>query len=168
MSVIVVSRVEISVRVWSVVLPMLLLVPAACKRRESRIAYVDLPAGAHIKEGDPVRFHSVDIGRVRKLSLQHSGVRATLLIERADAPVHRNDVVTVRPEGIFGEYAVEIMPASTDGPPLRDQDTLRAAAPDSLTPMQEALSRALMHEFTERMLHVDSTKTSKPSPPPPH
>jgi ABC-type transporter Mla subunit MlaD len=143
--------------------PTLLFLAAACKSSDSRIVYVDFSAVGEIKEGAPVRLGGIDIGIVEKLTLGHSGVRATLLIQRSDAPIQINDRVAVRPVGIFGAQEVEIIPASTDGPPLRNRDTLHAAPSDSMATTREALSRAVIREFTKQLFSsADSNKRKRP------
>jgi len=146
------------VKAWLVLLPIALLSSGGCRRSTERIAFVDLPAAANIREGTAVRFQNIDIGVVKKVTLRRSGVRATLLIQRPDAPLQTNDHVAVQPNGFFGDQAVDIIPATTEGRPLRDGDTLRAAPPDSVSASRDALARALVHEFTERMLRSDTTK----------
>ena len=146
------------VRASSLLLAAILLSAIACSRRNGRTAYVELPANSDFREGAPVRFQGFEIGRVQKVTLRRTGVLATLLIQRADAPMQSNDRVAVHPVGIFGDQALDILPAAADGPPLRDGDTLHAAPVDSLAPAREALTRALVHEFTQRLLRSDKLK----------
>jgi ABC-type transporter Mla subunit MlaD len=130
-------------------------VSLACGRAQTRTAYVVLPVAENVKEGAPVKFRGIDIGVVQKIWLQRSGIRAQLVIRRPDAPLQANDRVVVRAVGVFGDQAIVIIPASTDGPPLRDGDTLHAAPPDSLAPTGAALTRAVQ-EFTRRLGIPDS------------
>ena len=56
---------------WLVILA-LFLIPAACQRPSTRIAYVDLQAVGSLKEGATVKFRGIDIGLVQKLSMLRS------------------------------------------------------------------------------------------------
>ena len=151
-------------RISSVLLLAALCVPVGCKGRDGRTAYVTLASADDLKVGAPVRFRGIEIGVVQKLVLQHAGVRAELLIQLPDAPVQSNDGVAVSSVGLFGDHAVEIIPASFDGLPLRDGDTLHAAPPDSLAPTRDALARAVVREFTQRFVSRDSTRSTAPRP----
>jgi ABC-type transporter Mla subunit MlaD len=135
---------------------------SACTRSHGRTAYVDFPAVADLREGTPVRFQGIPIGTVRKLTLRRSGAIATLLIDRADAPLQSNDRVAIHPVGIFGDEVIDIVLASAAGRPLRDGDTLQVASTDSLAPIRDLLMRAVAHEFTNRVFHSDSTRRSRP------
>ena len=132
------------------------------------MVYVELPTAGHLKEGAPVLFGGIDIGRVQRLTLLHSSVRLELLIQRADAPLQAGDRVAVDPIGIFGDETVVIMPGTGKDRPLRDGDSLRAAAPDPPSPMRDALARAIKEELAERWhLALDSTNGDKTAPPAP-
>lgn len=147
----------------------LLALPAGCGRSGNRTVYVDVPTAGHLKEGSPVKFGSIDIGRLRRLTLLHSGVRLELLIERSDAPLQYDDLVAVRPVGVFGYETVVIVPGKGNERPLRDGDSLHAAAPEPPSPFREAFARAAMQQLSEDLhLHlVDSTKGAGPAPQPP-
>lgn len=152
-------------RSWLLVPTMVLLCLVACNRRPSgRVAYVDLPAVDNLEEGTPVRFGGVDIGVLQHVALRRDGITATLLIQRPDAPIHANDLVAVRPVGIFGAHALDIIPVPSEARPLRSGDTLHAAPPDSLAPVREALMRAVVHEFADRLRQSDTTKQRNRSP----
>ena len=142
----------------------LLALAVACRRPDTRTAYVLLPAAEDLKEGAPVKFRGIDIGVVRKIALQRTGIRAELLIRRPDAPIQVNDRVAIRAVGIFRDQAIDIIPASTDAAPLRDGDTLHAAPPDSLAPTREALTRAVVQEFARRFGISDSSRNGTPTP----
>ena len=147
-------------RSLALLLVVLVMSSTSCGR-PSRRAYVALPTAQGLTEGSAVRFGGIDIGRVRKLTLQRRGVVAELLIQRPDAPIQINDRVAIRMIGLFGDHAVEVVPAPTESRALRDGDILRAAPPDSQAASREALARAIVHEFTERMLRTDTTAKSK-------
>ena len=145
----------------------LLALPIACRQSGNRTVYVEVSTAGNLEEGSPVKFGGIDIGRVRRLTLLRSSVRLELLIQRSDAPLQVNDRVAVRPIGIFGAEAVEIIPSAPNDRALRDRDSLQAAQPDSLAPVREALARAVVHEFAERWRRADSTKAGKTAPPAP-
>jgi ABC-type transporter Mla subunit MlaD len=155
------------VKVWSLPLLALLTLPVACKRSGNRTVYADVPAAGSLKEGAPVKFRGIDIGLVRKLTLLRSGVRLELLIQRPDAPLQINDRVAVRPTGTFADEVVEIVPGPASARPLRDRDSLQSVPPDSLATVRDALTRAIVHEFTERWSRTDSTKPGKTAAPAP-
>jgi ABC-type transporter Mla subunit MlaD len=149
-------------QVHGLALLMVLAFQSACKRSEDRIVFVDLPRAENPKEGTAVQFRGIDIGRVNKVTLEHSGVRLKLLIQRADAPVELNDRVALRAIGVFGDQVVDIIPSPTEGQAVADRGALRAAPPDSLAPTGDALVRAVVHEFAQRSSKSDSSR-----PPPP-
>lgn len=146
----------------------LLALPAACRRSGDRRVYVEVPTAGNLKEGSSVKFGGIDVGHVQRLTLLHSGVRLELLIDRSDAPLQANDLVAVRPVGIFGDETVVIMPGTPNDRTLRDGDTLHAARSDSAGPVRQALTRALMNELAERLRLMDSAKGDKTAPPAPH
>jgi ABC-type transporter Mla subunit MlaD len=146
----------------SLLLTAVLVCASACTRSHARTAYVDFRAVADLREGAPVTFQGVQIGTVQKLTLRRSGTIATLLIDRADAPLQSNDRVAVRPVGIFGDDVIDIVLASAAARPLRDGDTLQVASTDSLAPVRDLLMRAVAHEFTKRLFRSDSTRRSRP------
>ena len=153
------------VKVPWLALLILLTLPAACRRSGDRTVYVELPTAGHLNEDSPVTFGGIEIGRVQGLTPLHANVRVQLLIQRADAPLQAGDRVAVRPVGIFGDETVVIMPGTGNDRPLRDGDSLHAAAPDPPSPAREALARAVMQELAERWhLVVDSTKAGEPAP----
>jgi ABC-type transporter Mla subunit MlaD len=145
---------------WLALLTLLTL-PVACRRSGDRTVYVELPTAGHLKEGAPVVFGGIDIGRVRRLTPLPSSVRLELLIQRADAPLQAGDQVAVRPVGIFGDETVVIMPSAVNGRALRDGDSLHAAAPEPPSPTREAFARAIMQDLAERWRLVDSTKAAR-------
>lgn len=151
------------VKAFSLMLATALLSPIACGRPHGRTVYVELPAGG-VREGAPVLFHGFEIGIVQRVTPRRSGLIATVLIQRPDAPVQSNDHVSVHISSIFGDQAIDISPSPSDGPPLRDGDTLHAAPPDTLAAAREALTRAIVHEFTERMLRSDSARRGNRDP----
>jgi ABC-type transporter Mla subunit MlaD len=144
-------------------LPLLSLVAlaAACGRSGGRTVFVDVPMAGHLKEGSPVKFGGVDIGRVQRLTTLRAGVRLELLILRSDAPIQTDDSVAIRPMGIFGDETVVIVPGTSNQRPLRDGDSLHAAAPDPPSPVHDAFARAAMQELAERLHLVDSTKATR-------
>ena len=152
---------------WSSALALLtfLMFPVACTRSRNRTVYAEVPTAGSLKEGSSVKFGGIDIGVVRSVTPLRSGARLELLIQRPDAPLQIDDRVAIHPVGVFGEETVMIVPGPTDGQPLRDGDSLRAAPPDSLAPVRDALARAIVHEFVERARQSDSTKAAKIAPP---
>lgn len=147
-------------------LPLLALtLPAACRRSGDRTVYVELPTAGHLKEGSPIAFGGIDIGRVQRLTPLDSSVRLELLIQRADAPLQAGDRVAVRPVGIFGDETVVIMPGTGNDRPLHTGDSLHAAPPDPPSPMRDAFKRAVRQELAERWhLVLDSTKGGESAP----
>lgn len=154
-------------RLWLPFLALLTL-PVACRRSADRTVYVELPTTGLLKAGTPVLFGGIDIGRVQRLTPLHSSVRLELLIQRPDAPLQAGDRVAVRLVGIFGDETVVIVPGTGKNRPLRDGDSLQAAAPDPPSPMRDAYVRALRQELAERWsLVLDSSKGHKATPPAP-
>ena len=107
-------------------------------------------------------FRGLDVGRVERLTLAHSGVRLVLRIRRADAPLLAGDRVALRTVGLFGDAAVEIVPGPGSAPPLGDSTTLAAVPPDTLAPAREAAAQAVAKAIIGPFFQRDSVSPSAP------
>jgi len=67
----------------------------------------------------PVKFRGVDVGRVKRISLDHGErVRLELEIERG-TPIKENTVAVLRVQGLTGIAQVELTGGNRDAPPLK-------------------------------------------------
>jgi ABC-type transporter Mla subunit MlaD len=151
-------------RQYLVILSALLAATGSCREHRDRIVVTELPAAPGIKEGSQVIFRGIEIGRVERLTLEHSGVRLALRIGRPDAPLRAGDRVALRPLGIFGEVAVHIVPGPASAPALGDSATLAAVPPDTLASARDAAvqaaAKAVAREMIAPLLELDSASPS--------
>ena len=136
-----------------------------CSER-GRIIHAELPAAPDVKVGAPVRFHGVDIGEVRALTPERHALRAELLITRADAPVRARDRVAVRPIGIFGDVAVDIVPGPDSAGEVGPETVLLAAPADSVAAVRQAVLQAVVKEALEQLGRDSAGTRARPAPRP--
>jgi phospholipid/cholesterol/gamma-HCH transport system substrate-binding protein len=116
-------------RQYFIVLSALLAAAGSCREHRDRIVVTEVPAAPGLKEGAQVLFRGIEIGRVERIALAHSGVRLALRIQRPDSPLRAGDRVALRAVGLFGDVAVEIVPGPGSAPVLGDSATLAAVPP---------------------------------------
>lgn len=97
----------------------------------------------------PVRYHGVEVGRVREIALAPENVeqvRLTLAIERG-TPVKEDTVAVVQTQGLTGIAFVELTGGGRDSPPLRAQPgeeyPVIKAGPSLMTRLDSALTALL-------------------------
>jgi phospholipid/cholesterol/gamma-HCH transport system substrate-binding protein len=84
-------------------------------------------AGQALRPGSDVKYRGVNVGKVRKVTLNHRGVDVVLRIHK-DARIPKSTSATVRPKTLFGEKYVQLAVRNGDaGPFLKDGDHVRAA-----------------------------------------
>ena len=153
------ARVKTS-RWYLVVLSVLLAAAASCREHRERIVLTELTAAPGLKEGASVFFRGVEVGRVERLTLAHSGVQLVLGVRRPDVPLRAGDRVALRTVGLFGDAVVEIVPGPERAPPLGDSTTLAAVSPDTLAPAREAAAQAVAKMVIGPFLQRDSVTQS--------
>lgn len=97
----------------------------------------------------PVRYHGVEVGRVREIALAPGNieqVRLTLAIERG-TPVKEDTVAVIQTQGLTGIAFVDLTAGSRDSPPLRAQAgeeyPVIKAGPSLMTRLDSALTALL-------------------------
>jgi ABC-type transporter Mla subunit MlaD len=135
---------------------------ASCRANRDRTVVTELPTAFGLKENAQVLFRGIEVGRVERLTLAHSGVQLVLRVGRSDAPLRADDRVALRTVGPFGDVAVEIIPGPGSGPPLGDSATLAAAPPDTLAQEREAVAQAVGKAMIAPLLQADSASRSAP------
>ncbi len=97
----------------------------------------------------PVRYHGVEVGRVRNIALAPGNVeqvQLTLAIERG-TPVKEDTVAVLQTQGLTGIAFVELTGGGRDSPPLRAQNgeeyPVIKAAPSLITRLDTALTALL-------------------------
>src|SRR5215217_1762736 len=79
-----------------------------------------VPAAAGVREGVPVFYRGIDVGRVGRIALADSAVKITLEIARADVPLRASDTVAFATLGLFGDKVVDLRPGPLDAPKVAD------------------------------------------------
>lgn len=90
-----------------------------------------------LSDGSPVLYNGVNVGRVSALNLNPKDVREVLVTVavRAEVPVHKDTVASIRLTGLTGTAAIQLSGGSPDSP------LLRADAED--TPLIQSISSPL-------------------------
>jgi phospholipid/cholesterol/gamma-HCH transport system substrate-binding protein len=84
---------------------------------------VDLPASGGLYRNGNVTYRGVEVGRVDDVRLSATGVQAVLSLE-SQFKIPANSVANVHSQTAVGEQFVELVPSSSDGPNLRNGDTI--------------------------------------------
>jgi phospholipid/cholesterol/gamma-HCH transport system substrate-binding protein len=124
---------------------------AACGHRDERVVHALLPAARSLREGVPVRYRGIEVGRLTTMRIVDSGVRLDLDIQRADAPLRTADQVRIAPVGIFGDAEVEIVPGPVSAPKLASNGWLAASPPDTLAAIRDAVIAAMVKNSFDRL-----------------
>jgi ABC-type transporter Mla subunit MlaD len=125
-----------------------------------RTVTVDLPSAEGIQTGAPVRFGGVPIGRVQAVAPTRHGVRLFLLIDHHDVPLRSGDSVAVRPDGILGSYALDIVLGPDTAALIGQHASLATASPDSAAPIRQVITRAVVNEMIDQFRRADTTRAA--------
>jgi ABC-type transporter Mla subunit MlaD len=135
---------------------------SACGDRGGRVVHAVLPAARDLREGAPVRYRGIEVGRVTTVRIVDTGVQLDLAIQRADAPLRTSDQVRVAQVGMFGEREVEIVPGALSAPKLASNGWLAATPPDTLAAFRDAVIGAVVKNAFDRLGVFDSASRSQP------
>ena len=133
--------------------------PASPERLEALLPYAE-----GVREGTPFRYRGIEAGRVEQLSLSDSGVRVLIRLARDDVPLRVGDSLAVRPDGIFGGVALEVVPGHGAAQPLPAGAVLPGTVPDTAAwtaraAMAEGIARAAFSRFSrDSMEGADSNR----------
>jgi ABC-type transporter Mla subunit MlaD len=148
-----------SMRVATLLIAVCLL--SSCSDSGGRVVHAVLPAARNLREGAPVRFRGIEVGKVTTVRIVDSGVRLDLDIERADAPLRSADQVRIAAAGMFGDAEVEIVPGPASAPKLASDGWLPAFPPDTLAALREELMGAIAKATFGRLGVHDSASAAQ-------
>ncbi len=147
---------------WHGTLLALACLLSGCGNRDGRVVHAVLPAARNLREGAPVRYRGIEVGKLTTMRIVDSGVRLDLDIERADAPLRTSDQVRITAVGMFAEPEVEIVPGSVSAPRLASNGWLAAVPPDTLAALREELIGAMVKNTFDRLgVHDSATPSQK-------
>ena len=137
------------------------LVAAVVGLRRSRapVIYADVHAAPGLREGAPVSFRGIAVGEVTHIAFVPDGLRLTISLSRPDVPLRQGDGVRVKPNGIFGDIVLELVPGASSAPPVTQGTLLHEAPLDSATVAQQAVGKALLQRFARDFMR-DSARDS--------
>jgi ABC-type transporter Mla subunit MlaD len=151
----------------------LLLSIIACDRAATDRGRVEasLPQAPGLTEGATVQYRGVNVGIVERIRLTDSAVLMTMRLSRTDVPLRATDRVAIRPSGIFGAQAVQIVPSSL-GRAWQPGDVLQSLPPDTLAALRNELADAIVRAGLARLEAArdsakkpDSASRKRPSGP---
>jgi phospholipid/cholesterol/gamma-HCH transport system substrate-binding protein len=113
-------------------------IPLKAKNYELRVSFHD---AATLAENSDVRIAGVNVGKVRKKSLDKGGAatRVVLSIEPKFAPLPADTHAILRQKTLLGETFVELAPGSKSAPKLADGSLLKQSQVEPTTELDEIL-----------------------------
>ncbi|MFL6089106.1 MAG: MlaD family protein [Aeromicrobium sp.] len=123
---------------------------------------VTLPGSGGIYKGSEVTYRGVRVGRVTKLSLTDTGVRATVRLDGA-ARVPTDARPKVRSLSPVGEQYIDFQPGSASGPFLVNGDVVRGSAEDLPTALATTAINLdkLIKQIDPATVHLVLEETAK-------
>lgn len=126
------------------------------------VIYADVQAAPGLREGAAVSFRGIAVGRVTHIAFVPEGLRLTIALSRRDVPLRSSDGVRVKPNGILGDIAVELVPGAGSAPPIGEGAVLHEVALDSATLRQRAVGEAILRRLARDVVG-DSARDSSGS-----
>lgn len=123
------------------------------------VIYADVHAAPGLREGAAVSFRGIVVGQVRHIAFVPEGLRLTIALSRRDVPLRGSDGVRVKPNGILGDIALELVPGAGSAPPVGEGAVLHEVAVDSATLVQRAVGAALLRRLARDVVG-DSARDS--------
>ena len=102
-----------------------------------------------------------------RIAFVPAGVRLTIALDRSDIPLRQGDSVRMKPDGIFGDMSLVIVPAPGAAPPAGDGAVLHEAAVDPASLRRQALGEAMLRHLRAALTSdsvPDSTARSGAKP----
>ena len=130
------------------------------RRSRGAVVYADVHAAPGLREGAPVSFRGIAVGEVTHIAFVPDGLRLTIALSRPDVPLRQGDGVRVKPNGIFGDIALEFVPGASSAPPLAPGMVLHEAAVDSASLAQQALGRMLLQRLAREFVRDTARDSS--------
>ena len=117
-----------------------------------------------VREGAPVSYLGVDVGRVERVAFVRDSVLLTMEIDpRREAPIRRGDAVRLSAYGIFGDQSVRIVPGAATAPLAASGDTLRGVARDTVAErVNEAMVEAIRRAFVDSTFRRQAATAGSP------
>ena len=131
----------------------------ALRRPHGPVIYADVHAAPGLREGALVSFRGIAVGQVTHIAFVPDGLRLTIALSRSDVPLRQDDGVRVKPNGILGDIALELVPGASSAPPVAQGTVLHEAALDSATLAQQAIGKALLQRLARDFVR-DSARDS--------
>ena len=111
------------------------------------LIYAELTTAPGVSEGARVTFRGVEVGRVTRIEFVPGRVRLTIALDRSDVPLRQGDSVRMKPDGIFGDMSLVIVPAPGTAPPANEGAVLHEAALDPASLRRQALGEAMLRHL---------------------
>ena len=131
------------------------------------VIYAELHSAPGLREGAEVSFRGIAVGRVRHIGFVPGGLRLTITLDRADVPLLRGDSIRVRPNGVFGDIALEIVPGPGGAGAAQPGVVLHEASPDAAMVRQQAVGEALLRRMAHGLAPNSAPDSSAKVPPRP-
>ena len=87
-----------------------------------------LPYAEGVREGTRVTYRGVEVGSVKRLAFDTSGITVDLHLHQA-VPIRIGDSIAQRTMGLLGDRVLDIVPGPPTAPLLPDNGLLHARAP---------------------------------------
>jgi phospholipid/cholesterol/gamma-HCH transport system substrate-binding protein len=102
--------------------------------------YADLTDAGALIQGNTVRLHGVNVGKVASIKVVNGHARLTLRLTDTARPIHKDATVQVRPVSLLGERYVDLTDGSPKAPVIPDQGHLPLAQTGRSVDLDEVLS----------------------------
>ena len=116
-------------RTWHFILFTFFL--ASCQRTPHRVVLVELERADGVQKGTELRYRGVLAGHVESVTLTEPQKKPVARVAlAADAPsLATGDEFRLSTSGLLGDPFIEVIPATSPGPPLANAATVQAQGP---------------------------------------
>jgi len=106
--------------------------------------YVNYRSVAGLKEGAFVRFNGINVGTVDLISIVNdSTVKVEISVKKKVMPfVKEGSRASISSDGLMGDKLIQIIPASEDAPPVKDNAELVAVNPIDMDRLMSKVEKA--------------------------
>lgn len=106
--------------------------------------YVNYRSVAGLKEGAFVRFNGINVGTVDLISIiNDSTVKVDISVKKKVMPfVKEGSRASISSDGLMGDKLIQIIPASQDAPPVKDNAELVAVNPIDMDRLMSKVEKA--------------------------
>lgn len=131
------------------------------------VIYAELHSAPGLREGAAVSFRGIAVGRVSHIGFIPGGLRVTITLDRDDVPLLRDDSVRVRPNGVLGDIALEIVPGPGGADAAAPGVVLHEASPDAAMMRRQAVGEALLRRMAHDVAPNGAADSLTKAPPRP-